>query len=716
MKWMSMKRLSSIVALTLFGGCLASILAQEVITEPKLTLGYGTLEAMAVSADGKHLLTGGSAGAFLWDIESGRVIQDFQSEGGTIGHVAISADGSTAAIVNTRTHVFDIETGTPEGSFPGSWIWGLLAGDPVLSADGTRLLNTERVLAGNTATIRLTDISTGQILQSFQETCTRDCAVAFSHDETEIVAALDVSQWTPQVAILRWSAATGQLLQALDVYPADWCVPVRLSHDGSKLLVGGQIETAFGRFALAEVWDTTTGGLLASYQDPYIDTRVDYCSFTPDAEAGLLYILDYGNDQTDFLLWDLQSDQTLQVFEGGTAPPAPWFTPDGEALFMANGLSVRQYDVETTTVLRSFEGHTSESGGARPLSFTPDGTKAVTAGDGGVQLWDTDSGSLIRIFYSPEDVDWWGDLPYIDVSPDGNLIAAVLFDKVLIWDATTGDHLRTISMQWGRFNPSGVFSPDSSKLLTTRTDDFGAYAEIWDVATGSQVSRIRCGGDFVLHAVFSQDGTKVLTAHSLPPPVCAQLWDANTGQLLRNYESDTGWENYCVAFSPDGSDTVAGGTDGVRVWDVATGDELRTFQHGGRVWSIDISGDGTRLLTTAESDEENVRLWDYETGELLKVIRDPKRPIQSAVLSPDGTKVLTHDSSLRLWGVSEPVILQIARDGTGGVVLTWEDPNYILQQSSDLSSTEWGEVAVITPGRHEVVDPAGMMFYRLASP
>ena len=61
---------------------------------------------------------------------------------------------------------------------------------------------------------------------------------------------------------------------------------------------------------------------------------------------------------------------------------------------------------------------------------------------------------------------------------------------------------------------------------------------------------------------------------------------------------------YAAAFTPDGSILASGGFDQkVKLWNVATGKELRTFEgHQGLVLSLSVSPDGHTLVSGASDN------------------------------------------------------------------------------------------------------------------
>jgi RNA polymerase sigma factor (sigma-70 family) len=91
-----------------------------------------------------------------------------------------------------------------------------------------------------------------------------------------------------------------------------------------------------------------------------------------------------------------------------------------------------------------------------------------------------------------------------------------------------------------------------------------------------------------------------------------------------------------VAFSPDGK-LVASGTHGatVRIWEAATGKEVRVLAGGSGLCSLAFTADGKTLFSL--SWDGAVRLWDVDTGVLKKSFPTGLADYQAHMeLSPDG--------------------------------------------------------------------------------
>ncbi len=77
-----------------------------------------------------------------------------------------------------------------------------------------------------------------------------------------------------------------------------------------------------------------------------------------------------------------------------------------------------------------------------------------------------------------------------------------------------------------------------------------------------------------------------------------KLWDLATGQLLRTFEGHSRYIQ-SVAFSPDGVRILSGSMDDtMKLWDGATGQPLRTFEwQATSVHSVGFSPEGMRVLS-----------------------------------------------------------------------------------------------------------------------
>jgi WD40 repeat protein len=100
------------------------------------------------------------------------------------------------------------------------------------------------------------------------------------------------------------------------------------------------------------------------------------------------------------------------------------------------------------------------------------------------------------------------------------------------------------------------------------------------------------GGDPVRSVAFSADGSRVLAGVGRG----IKMWASVNGEMIRIFSGHTGMVN-SVAFSPDGSKILSGSDDGsARVWDAATGTELKSFFLSAPVASVAFSPDGSKLL------------------------------------------------------------------------------------------------------------------------
>merc|ERR1712224_168897 len=145
-------------------------------------------------------------------------------------------------------------------------------------------------------------------------------------------------------------------------------------------------------------------------------------------------------------------------------------------------------------------------------------------------------------------------------------------------------------------------------------------------------------------AIFSADFKQVLTASN---DNTAKLWDIKSGDCVKTFEHAG-----CVMtaiFSSDSNQVLTASADGTaKLWDVKSGNCVKTFgEQGDRIWitesqsdilikSAIFSSDSKRVLTACYDPYGNAKLWDIKSGSCVKIFKDHDGPVNSAIFVPTG--------------------------------------------------------------------------------
>jgi mono/diheme cytochrome c family protein len=151
----------------------------------------------------------------------------------------------------------------------------------------------------------------------------------------------------------------------------------------------------------------------------------------------------------------------------------------------------------------------------------------------------------------------------------------------------------------------------------------------------------------ILCVAFVPDGRLALTGSA---DRTLRLWDIATGREVRRFTGHTD-DVLAVAFSPDGRLAISGGADrSVRIWEVSSGRELqRLTGHSDKVRAAAFSPDGRRVLSG--SQDHTLRLWNAEESKEIRTFTGHGHWVSSIAFSPDGRRILSggHDRTVRLW-------------------------------------------------------------------
>jgi WD40 repeat protein len=281
---------------------------------------------------------------------------------------------------------------------------------------------------------------------------------------------------------------------------------------------------------------------------------------------------------------------------------------------------------------------------ASHVLFSPDG-KSLFLGYRELRVYDAQSLAEIRSI--PME---WGVSGFA-ISPDGKILAVIEGSSgVTLYDAASGSELRTLPRSGistsAASNSFLAFTPDSGTLAAI----IGEVVKLFDVASGEETGTIVADSPF--NIAISPDG-KSLYAGGWMDEI--QVWDIASGEMIRSFGEKSRGTNRMI-LSPDGSLLVSAGTftEPMILWDTATGRQLRTFSgHTDSVTSLAFSPDG-RLLASAANDV-TIKLWDTATGQTLQTLTGHTQAPQDITISPDGGTLVSasQDGTTRLWTLSE---------------------------------------------------------------
>jgi WD40 repeat protein len=354
---------------------------------------------------------------------------------------------------------------------------------------------------------------------------------------------------------------------------------------------------------------------------------------------------------------------------------------------------------------------------ARAAAWSADGRYlASTHQDKRIRLWEVVTGRALRAI--PLDT---GRLAW---SPDARELAAVDFNKVVVYETATGNPQRSFVAATGMLQAI-AWSPDGKVLATGGNDE---AVRLWEAVSGlalsapsSRAVNVWRPGAAVYALAWSPDGKSLAAALAHGPaqvwnvPLnqkrravdrtgtpfawapdgkrlalglggAVRVWDADSGATVRDLLVGDGQTPAGAAWSPDGRTLIAAGssyaTQKFMTWEVVSGNVLSDcldLGHNNAYWSAAWSPDGKTL---AAGGNRPTQLWDVRAG---RPVRELERGSQSLAWSPD-CKLLadgTRAGQARLWAAESGKLL---RTFEGHEIPHWVDAVAFAPDGKTLAS------------------------------
>lgn len=657
----------------------------------------GEVTDLALTADGNRLASSGADKSVrLWNLDNHQLQGQFTGPTDAVTSVSIAANGTqlAAGSVDKNIYLWDVPDATAATAAPPP----IAARDTIATETVVRTVTfgtqaSQLATAGDDQQVRVWDVPSKLELQRFAGHQAAVQALAFAGDGTTILSGAadnEARLWSVSATLLASQtegnfhdlafSPQGNLLVALDDQPQPLAWPFEELTPGvlfkfpvpqpplnaqpaepqQRLAMqhqGGQFAT-LGESGRVTVWDIQTRTAVATLTPNIQATETpDAAPDQPNAaEAPTRPIgqLAFSQDDTRLAVgtgqqidvYDLASQRRIERLPQPTPVTSLAFTTDAQNLVVGRLGTTNNAALEQTHIQHWLTGH---EGPVTSVAFAPDGNALVTGGaDKTVRKWNLADGKPICSYAGHE-----ASVSSLTISPDGNhLVTGDQAGQALVWpltpmpaDAVTVEPALSIP------HPAAIqclhVSGDSSKLVTGTAD---SLITVWDLTLGHPLQMFHDHTAAVHSVAFGADNQTILSGSE---DQTARTQRLAVTTAIPAHESAI----HEMALFAAGAQVATAGADGtIRIWNLANGQTLRTFENESPIRSLAVRGDNAQLI--AADDASRLRLWNLTNGEELTQFETPAT-VQQLSYSQDNAKIAAamSDGVLRFYNPTDGSLL-----------------------------------------------------------